>query len=468
MKSVNIKESKLYDKTLVVGHDMSECSSILELLHANGMSLAEPLKKEQILAIDISKILLKSHHQKSQRIEQIKINKVWDGLALDLCMSNIKHDWWGWADSQAIYLLDYWRSIDSNLAFILVYDTPENFIKKTLNSHGTISSSEFEKAMLSWENYNRVLLKFYNENPTCTLLVNAQQIKKDTSKYLQQVNKQIGFLGINSNQNDIVDTLKKSFKNSETEDILYSKLVKDLLQKYSTVMNIFEELQVVANLPYNHKDNFTYDSFQLISNLLDKKNKYDDLKTKYKKVTKLDKKNKKDITKLTKRLSKQDNINSEFVNKEDYILLLKQFHAVQEELEYFYLKNVELKQNVGEVAKSEISKKLYGAAERIKNQLSYRLGKSMLESSRSFIGILGMPYTLYSEVKEFRNENKTRKKLPPINQYADAHEALRIKKHLSYRLGQTMISCSSSIFCFLKLPFLLKKAYVEFQKDRDN
>ncbi|HFN5525726.1 TPA: kfiB protein, partial [Escherichia coli] len=39
--------------------------------------------------------------------------------------------------------------------------------------------------------------------------------------------------------------------------------------------------------------------------------------------------------------------------------------------------------------------------------------------------------------------------------YADADKAERVKKHLSYQLGQAIISSANSIFGFITLPFKL-------------
>ena len=115
-------------------------------------------------------------------------------------------------------------------------------------------------------------------------------------------------------------------------------------------------------------------------------------------------------------------------------------------------------------------KKYYGAGERVRQQLGYRLGIKMIEESKSIGGILLLPFSLRGVYKEYKKEMKenANKKLPPIEKYADACEAERVKKHLAYRLGEAMIESMRSPLGIFTLPFALKKAHKEFKKARAN
>lgn len=158
--------------------------------------------------------------------------------------------------------------------------------------------------------------------------------------------------------------------------------------------------------------------------------------------------------------------------QEENELLLRQLHQVQEELERYYLENKKLKAG-GATYKVESSRKSsgashYGAAERIKNQLSYRLGSIMIEKSRSLGGWFAMPFALRAETQRFRQESAARKgkKLPPIESYVDAFEAERVKQHLSYRLGATMIQHSVSLSGWFSMPWALYAQVKEFRQSR--
>ena len=149
--------------------------------------------------------------------------------------------------------------------------------------------------------------------------------------------------------------------------------------------------------------------------------------------------------------------------KEENDLLLKQLHIVQEELERYFLESQKYKKHSSK--KTDV-KKYYGAAERVKQQLSYRLGSTMIANSRSFSGWLSMPFALNAEVKKFRQdqEKKANQKLPPISAYMDAYEAERVKQHLSYRLGACMIKNSKSLSGWMSMPWKLSQEVKDFRK----
>ncbi|WP_236847388.1 hypothetical protein [Campylobacter devanensis] len=100
------------------------------------------------------------------------------------------------------------------------------------------------------------------------------------------------------------------------------------------------------------------------------------------------------------------------------------------------------------------------AKSRIKNQLSYKLGQAMIENSKSIWGYIRMPYIL-SYIKDMHKKeqiayNEKIKanpslKLPPLETYPDYNEAIKIKEHLSYKLGEAMIEADKSP---LKLGYL--------------
>ncbi|WP_341463887.1 hypothetical protein, partial [Campylobacter lanienae] len=100
------------------------------------------------------------------------------------------------------------------------------------------------------------------------------------------------------------------------------------------------------------------------------------------------------------------------------------------------------------------------AKSRIKNQLSYKLGQAMIENSKSLLGYIRMPYILsyikethQKEQKLYQEKIKANPslKLPPLETYPDYNEAIKIKNHLSYKLGEALINADKSK---LKLGYL--------------
>jgi DNA repair exonuclease SbcCD ATPase subunit len=149
--------------------------------------------------------------------------------------------------------------------------------------------------------------------------------------------------------------------------------------------------------------------------------------------------------------------------EEENDLLLTQLHQVQEELERYYLENQDLKKN-----QTQPKAKPYGAAQRIQQQLSYRLGEAMIANSRSLGGWLRMPFALAGQVRAYRADQRAKagQKLPPIHSYADAHEADRYRQHLSYQLGQTLLKHGKTPWGWLWMPFALAGTARAFKKAR--
>ncbi|HEF9251751.1 TPA: sulfotransferase family 2 domain-containing protein [Campylobacter coli] len=93
----------------------------------------------------------------------------------------------------------------------------------------------------------------------------------------------------------------------------------------------------------------------------------------------------------------------------------------------------------------------YGTAKsRIQNQLSYKLGQTMIVNS-NFLGCLLMPVILLGIVISHKQEQKIYKqkiekdpslKLPSLEQYPDYREAIKLKNHLSYKLGKELVKAN--------------------------
>ncbi|EOH7341635.1 hypothetical protein ACMCWU_001486, partial [Campylobacter coli] len=96
----------------------------------------------------------------------------------------------------------------------------------------------------------------------------------------------------------------------------------------------------------------------------------------------------------------------------------------------------------------------YGTAKvRIQNQLSYRLGQTIMANSKSLSSCLAMPIILLSVIISYKQEQKIYQekikkdpslKLPPLENYPDYKEALTLKSHLFYKLGQILIKANKT------------------------
>ncbi|EAI4449553.1 galactosyltransferase [Campylobacter lari] len=120
----------------------------------------------------------------------------------------------------------------------------------------------------------------------------------------------------------------------------------------------------------------------------------------------------------------------------------------------------------------------YGTAKtRIQNQLSYKLGQAMILNSKSILGYLIMPMALLSIMISHKQEQKNYQekikkdpslKLPPLEDYPDYQEALKLKNHLSYKLGQALIQANKTWYGggYIKLLFEIGKLKREYKNNK--
>ncbi|EAJ6221451.1 hypothetical protein VD62_08700 [Campylobacter coli] len=111
----------------------------------------------------------------------------------------------------------------------------------------------------------------------------------------------------------------------------------------------------------------------------------------------------------------------------------------------------------------------YGTAKsRIQNQLSYKLGQTMIINSKNIFGILFMPICIISTILSYRQEQKLYQekikkdpslKLPPLESYPDYKEALKEKECLTYKLGESLIKANKTWYKggYVKLWFEIRK-----------
>jgi hypothetical protein len=182
------------NKIIVVGHPQSGFDGVEELLLDSGMAEANPSRREGFMPAQISETLVKVHGGVpvqqvcvADQLAQIEVAPVWQGLALDLMLANMEQPLWGWADAQAVYLLDYWKSQDPQTVFVLVFDEPQSVFTRQALEHADASPQEQEARINGWVAYNSALLHFHLRNPERSLLVHAQQVQTSAQSYLQQL-----------------------------------------------------------------------------------------------------------------------------------------------------------------------------------------------------------------------------------------------------------------------------------------
>lgn len=565
----------------IIGHPASGYQEVESLLHQCGMQPPRPSRRDGLLPHDIAETLCKVHGvpaldqiASEDEVRQVHAGPVWHGMALDLMLGNLDQPVWGWSDPRMIFLLEFWAQLDPKLTFVLVYDTPHRVLIETARSGSQLAHDQhLERALDNWAAYNGALLRFFLRHPGRCLLVHSQQVRRAVDSYLQQLQLLVGtpLLQAPSTEGlekpahateplfqegstmlpvpaaitgELVQAIRAAGIDTERAAALLSAapaeqyLVDEVLANHPAALELYAELESVANLPLGERPRRQGDALQawlalarqraFVSDLVlqlhaefrranDELARHQieleqaradyarqleatreqaewakaELSQREQKLKEYDEENHLMLTQLHLVQEELERLKAEQQAARDKLeqelkaarakaevdakaaterakqlkelgseneMLLKQLHQVQEELERYYLENQRLKQKLNKP-------RPIGAAERVKQHLSYRLGKVMLEGSRSLKGWATMPVALLAEVRMYRKERADRmtKKLPPLHSYSDAHEAERVKRHLAYRLGKSLLECSTSPIGWLRLPFVLRRQVREFR-----
>nr|VFJ62271.1 MAG: hypothetical protein BECKDK2373C_GA0170839_109514 [Candidatus Kentron sp. DK] len=431
--------------TIIVGHPHSNYQFVAEQLYAHGLMAARPSRRESLTPVEVGTSLLEAHGlslNTDTDIRQITPGEIWQGLTLDLLLGNVDQSLWGWADPQSIYLLDFWKKADPGIKFILIYASPALACAATFQNK-QVTTEELQRVLDVWRSFNAALLHFFNRNTDRCLLVHVDQVGTDPAAFMKHF----------STLADVPYQEVPTRPVQETpvaQNPLELFLAHTLIREYSDVWDTYAELQSTATLPLGSDGQQPEDALERVI-------------TAWNTLSGLE----------TKRETEEG---QDELQQENELLLL-QLHQVQEELEHYYLECQRLNRQsggatgwgqTGQTTWSNQYQSRYGAADRIKRQLSYRLGATLIEHAGSFKGWLGMPWALRKQVREFRREKKEQGNinLPPLSDYPDAYEAEQCKQHLSYRLGAAMIANARTPLGWLRMPWALRREARDFRRSR--
>lgn len=457
---------------IVVGHPYSSFRSIEETLCRCGM---QPSRLSRIQNLTPQQI---GEHLQNQiedipaaggSVGQIIPGGLWDGLALDLYLANSDLPVWGWADSKALRLLDYWKSADPKIKFVLAYNAPDSAFAMAFAGQKP-RDEEKSGFFREWCAYNSALLHFYHRNSSSCLLAHAEVFLSMPEQCVETVAAKLG-IELSSK-----DALSGATSASFSSAALYRYLAKELLGECHQATAMYAELQASADFPLFIDDapsplSMWEEHVDLVEQTISARQAVQEMELALNNKGEQLRLAELQLATLEDAVRNAPQISSKKLEQENE-LLLTQLHLVQEELERSYLASkkggvsVPAGVSIAKPAKKEQTGH-YGAAARVKKQLSYRLGATMIAHSGSISGWLTLPIALARQVREFKSDREAApQKLPPISTYRDAHDAERVRQHLSYRLGAVMLSNSRSPIGWVKMPFALRQELKSFKRSK--
>nr|AAK17906.1 DcbE [Pasteurella multocida] len=231
------------------------------------------------------------------------------------------------------------------------------------------------------------------------------------------------------------------------------------IKKEENIKSLKKEIETLkAEIEKNHIENKNLKETNKSSLIeIEKLNreKEDDNKQKEKTITLL---KKEDSIKSNELDRKNEEIKNYKIIIEDNIKekksLENQVEALQFELEKYFIENKKIKEKPP----------LWGASKVIRSTLEYQLGRTMIEKSRSIIGFIMLPISLILGYLSFKISEIRKDKNIILHEYQDYYEAMKLKNHLSYKLGEVFIINFKNPIKWILLPYRLYKTVFNFKK----
>lgn len=477
------------------------------------MQAALPSKRECLLPQHITDTLCQAHScapleqaMTEADLAPLQAGAVWHGLALDLLLGNLQQPLWGWADARSIYWLDYWAGLDPHLTFVMVYNHPANALQASASAllqgqHGSPPDMALQNLLENWQAYNGAMLQFYSRHPGRCLLVNSALAREQLADYLQQLGTQLhtpspltlelqpslqsAIAVAQADPEDQANTLALAIEQGGgpqqllrqwfgTDNLLEQHLLEQLLQEQPQALQIFQELEAAATVRSHQKQSTrAVNTAQAWVQLIEQRNAmaamtrslYEQLIEQQQRYTSTQNQLGLETRQAQHTQHQLESAQEKINSTEEESVLL--LTQLHQVQEELELYYLENQQLKSGKAPAQ-KQQLYGAEHRVKQHLSYHLGATMIAHSRSLGGWLRLPFLLRQEAKAYKRDQrgKVPPNLPPLHTYADAYEGERCKQHLSYRLGQTLLKHIKTPWGWVWLPFAIAGTVRSFRKAR--
>ena len=231
-------------KTIITcGHPQSGYADIHHALQQAGISPAAPSRREQMAVSELHQRILRAAGNADTPPQQsIEPGKIWQELAIDLFLGNMDSPQWGWADERSTWLLEFWKNLDPQVHFVLVYASPAQTLARMLDGLGPYDAQTLKQRLQDYQHYNNQLLHFYSRNPQRCQLVEQQAAQQNMAGLLQTLQTQWGL--------QLAEAGQASAKEATPGNNAVAQLVaQQLLQQQPQLHSLYAELQSTASLP---------------------------------------------------------------------------------------------------------------------------------------------------------------------------------------------------------------------------
>ncbi|SDW03802.1 hypothetical protein [Nitrosomonas communis] len=159
----------------ITGAVQSDLQIVGNILHQAGMKSSKPAKNDNSVDIRLwhEQVMTLAMEDFGNAQSIANPGRLWEQLASDIFVANIKSRIWGWSDIHSTWLLDYWLGFEPHLNFILVCISPQQMLANVMVSE--TDNISVEMVMSTWQAYHQELLRFHLRNPQRSLLVDFNE-----------------------------------------------------------------------------------------------------------------------------------------------------------------------------------------------------------------------------------------------------------------------------------------------------
>ena len=473
------------------GHKTSKSKEVMETLYERGLDRPKESYTHKMTTEQVSETLYKVLARENMSSAN---EKMADNVMTDFLLANLDFEDWGWESDKNLAGLEYWQQIEPDVGFILVFDHPRTIFE--FSSINTLTVKTLNQKIEDWVKYNESLLEFYEKNQDKSILIEGSSALSNIAGLKEQVKRLASTLDLKSSwQVSSTNTaMTKERSANSGYNILLGLIAEETLTNYPEVITLFNKLLSKASIKESdsifktkrlgvdklvtslntigleQEKQFLVKTYEKSMNQLKKSiesSKYEN-KQLQKDFNHYKAESQSKYERLEKALREQQSKSKK--HSDDTVLqsnqiIVEQLLQAQEELERLYQERSNQREQQSNFKKPGTPNKRYGAAEAIKADLPYKLGNVMV-SAKKPDQIAKLPIMLMKEYKAFEKESGSLYSPLKLDDYADAREAEKVKKHLSYQLGKVMLDSKQSPKKLISLPITIGKTIVGFKKNK--
>ena len=515
------------------GHELTRSEELITILNEKGLSAPLKSSRTDLSSIDVAVALDRIYKKTSKLIdnklaESVAIDFLLTNLEIENwgwnSSKNLKalHFWeWLEPDCKFVLVFDhpseiFRHALKNNLSQALLDNMIQDWIvfQKDLlkffidnkNKCVLLEGNAALKNIKATEKYINLIapeIRFNNEDTMSNKVIFENRVvssRINDSNKKEMLNNKLLYRLL-SEYPELIDVFDCLVENSSIK-LVVNSMEKEILNREDIYYFIKETQNVNSNEYENLIDSLKVELSEKQKNIVKLKallNSSEDFNKEQASLVKtLNKKNKSSSHGLNQKHTVTVPIDSNSNNivelQKENEIILRQLYLVQKELEYYFnlkisedtksnkkgskyndSQNVQQLQNV-EKSKDDLTTEIpkatpFGIEKRIKMELPYRIGASIIKNSKSRRGIFTIPKAIAMEYIDYNKNITLMDSLPPLEEYGDFDKAKKIKQHLSYQIGEIVeesikepkkiitapIKIGSRVLFFKKSNFIKKK-----------